>query len=1659
MFQIFKQWVMPFAVILATQISVVRADSIRVVGPNGQIQSAPTFSEPLQRAQFDSAEPSRFYGPTRGSETLWSIASKLRPDNSVSVQQTLLAIYRLNPQAFENQNIHSLLPSSNLRVPSLEQTRASSTQQAINIMNSHLAKLDASAIKPAASKPKAVQAPSRTDAKAKPLASTESVPAKQASKTEPVKKPSSPTQLFPVKEVNKLEKQLELSETELLSLEEKNHQLRLMLSNVQLEVDELKTELSDEDRIRSEVEKLLDEERRKNAEIEKMAPSAMDELLSNGWLVAALAIIPGLLLGLIVVMLLGRRSKDDEQQQTNQDQPIQPEPSNVAPITLGDEMDDFDNDLSLDDELFGTEDDANKLFDDQALAEEDDVFAGLEESDLDFNLDGEDDDPFASIGDNGDLDTNFDDLDLDSSNGISVNGEEKALGLEEMERALDKTAESALDSDDGDFDLSDDNAMSTGDIEALLSQESATEDLGSNELDQSLLDDLFALDDEDDDSFDIDALISEEQNDSATNTEMSATDDFDIDALISEQQSDAKPVDLSNDEFDIDALISEQQTSQPSAPSVEDDIDDIFAQVAAQNNEANDPFNLDSDDEIASGLNSGLASDDDIDSILAQFDQPLKSEEEQGSVDLLDEQLSGNDVDLSNSTDLLDEMLEDESDDESEKPLGFDALSELEELSGLSTDDELNIAEDSTETLDELISDSDDDDFELDAESTELLDDFLDSELLVDDLSTDETDKQKTESLDPFDDLLTSGIEDELESEEQAFDKELDAAFDLDKASDDLIIDSDVELEQVTAQPTEVELPEVESAQTTDTSETLQPEQLSTSDELLDSELAENKADVQSENDKAFNSDDFIDDLFGVAPATDALLDDALETTDEALIDELMTPNDSDLQEAVEEPTEALIDPISEPEQTPLSDVAEALTEENVSSVEDDEMDIDSLLSENSDFEASTFDELEQEEPSQQKAEQEEPAAQDSREDTIPNFEDQASPSSLNDISEDDEETVEDWLAEAIDDVESPTNIDSDFDFEPKIQSSDEFDDVVESLPEPEPEPVRAANMPEIIPNEFGVPEDDDWLVGEDTTNEGALTESDAEVTSESEAPVADSQLDTESQLDAAPETDAVPQTETTPQVEVAPQIEATPSDSEDEFSFDDFELPEFGEEDALAEADAEVTPELEAPVADSQLDTESQLDAAPQIEATPSDSEDEFSFDDFELPEFGEEDALAEADAEVTTELEAPVADSQLDTESQLDAAPQIETTPPVESVPQTETTSSDSEDEFSFDDFELPEFGEEDALAEAVSEPDEAQLEQDLSAETEKFEFDDLDLPEYDEESAKADSVLDDIEQSSAEPVAEIEGVELDEFDLPEYGEDEAISDAFAEKPAPLTSFSPQGEEQDALHDLFSNPQSFSQTDEFSDIEEPEVEGFTQPMTSLSEVPEQNSITALNQDEPLEGFDDFDETALAELLSEDVQDSVDNMFDKPLDATLVDSAGLDIDAMLEVGGEDWKGFNLAPEQQSSMHHDVPDDQQEIWASVGQQAEPKIKEENWAQQDNLTESDSSRDKQYMTIDELMAQVEQEGEDAINPDDEELKLDVGLNEFPDVIGDIGNYDVDNNAEAAGKLDLAKIYIEMSDSQGAIKLLEEAIVDGSDDIRREAKNLIDTLNGR
>ena len=57
------------------------------------------------------------YGPIRESETLWSIGSRLRPDDSVSVQRMMLAIVEANPNAFVIRNVNGLHAGVTLRIP------------------------------------------------------------------------------------------------------------------------------------------------------------------------------------------------------------------------------------------------------------------------------------------------------------------------------------------------------------------------------------------------------------------------------------------------------------------------------------------------------------------------------------------------------------------------------------------------------------------------------------------------------------------------------------------------------------------------------------------------------------------------------------------------------------------------------------------------------------------------------------------------------------------------------------------------------------------------------------------------------------------------------------------------------------------------------------------------------------------------------------------------------------------------------------------------------------------------------------------------------------------------------------------------------------------------------------------------------------------------------------------------------------------------------------------------------------------------------------------------------------------------------------------------------------------------------------------------------
>ncbi|MDE2149878.1 MAG: tetratricopeptide repeat protein [Gammaproteobacteria bacterium] len=70
------------------------------------------------------------YGPVSAQDTLWSIARKHRPASKLSVAQVVLAIYRANPQAFENGSIDSLMKGAVLNIPDAGSMAAVSPEQA-----------------------------------------------------------------------------------------------------------------------------------------------------------------------------------------------------------------------------------------------------------------------------------------------------------------------------------------------------------------------------------------------------------------------------------------------------------------------------------------------------------------------------------------------------------------------------------------------------------------------------------------------------------------------------------------------------------------------------------------------------------------------------------------------------------------------------------------------------------------------------------------------------------------------------------------------------------------------------------------------------------------------------------------------------------------------------------------------------------------------------------------------------------------------------------------------------------------------------------------------------------------------------------------------------------------------------------------------------------------------------------------------------------------------------------------------------------------------------------------------------------------------------------------------------------------------------------------
>jgi pilus assembly protein FimV len=72
------------------------------------------------------------YGPVQANDTLWEIARRVRPGTGVSIQQTMLALQRVNPEAFINGNINLLKRGQILRIPDQSEFEALDQRSAIS---------------------------------------------------------------------------------------------------------------------------------------------------------------------------------------------------------------------------------------------------------------------------------------------------------------------------------------------------------------------------------------------------------------------------------------------------------------------------------------------------------------------------------------------------------------------------------------------------------------------------------------------------------------------------------------------------------------------------------------------------------------------------------------------------------------------------------------------------------------------------------------------------------------------------------------------------------------------------------------------------------------------------------------------------------------------------------------------------------------------------------------------------------------------------------------------------------------------------------------------------------------------------------------------------------------------------------------------------------------------------------------------------------------------------------------------------------------------------------------------------------------------------------------------------------------------------------------
>lgn len=630
-------------------------DSVQIRGPVG--------TDEVETQQREDV-----YGPVARTDTLWRIATQVRPDTNVTLAQVMIALLHANPHAFLDNNPNALESGFMLRIPSEEEIRAvdaetarrqieegapiqtSATTQAAT---SNTQQADDQRTRSQQTQPEQSQPEQSQQERAQQEQSQQEQGQEQEQQTQPtaVSQPvvgdnwqqgspvSATERQSDADEVDDLRGQLARSIENTERVLAENVALRARLQGLAQTIDDIQRTMVAEEDFQQQIRLLLGEQQPQQAVTGgRDATGFTQSILQNPWALILLTFVPALILIIIATLVLRRKPAPPPVISTDST----PEQETDATATTSGSETPIHDDFELD-EAMAEFDDLDDEGDDLA-ALEDEMLVPVEKDDDSLSLDDDLDDlndldlsEFDSLDDELDDEYIAGEASNETSNGVSNETSFEASDESHVSRdtfiiASDDDALSPT-SDERDDES---NQLNQAELDSLLAASdsvSAEEVTTEDTAEQSTADDGAFLDDEGPThrASSDDALLAAADSDEETKQALQALEDeedFDFDRMV-EQFADDEGEDLNDD--DIEALLakSDQLVGQADAQQVSSASD--YSDTTPESFETKDDVGEDAALEEGDAGDMPSQQDEyiDIESILAEADaEPVDDEDE-----------------------------------------------------------------------------------------------------------------------------------------------------------------------------------------------------------------------------------------------------------------------------------------------------------------------------------------------------------------------------------------------------------------------------------------------------------------------------------------------------------------------------------------------------------------------------------------------------------------------------------------------------------------------------------------------------------------------------------------------------------------------------------------------------------------------------------------------------------------------------------------------------------------------------------------------------------------------------------------------------------------------------------------------------------------------